>query len=278
MKECSGLVWLNYMGNTGNGQTPFSIGYKTTKSDLKPGQSLLKYEPKYCDKLFKGTKCTCQDCEAACTDIPTIPPAQNETLIFGLEESLFSIVVTYGIFIVLFVTAVVSFGIVSFVINKRSAFGDNSEKKVLINKEEADAIFHPKYGLTRPKPGFCSLGNFFDYFLRSCFYYWGSFVARYPWLILIAGAVVVIPLCFGILLMQITTNPVDLWSAPDSEARLEKNYFDEHFGPFYRNEMLIFTSKNLSSHNETIYQSVSDKGTPVEFSHMFNKDILAEVR
>ena len=277
VKECSGLIWLNYMGNTGNGQTPFSIEYKTTKSELKPGQSLYKYEPKYCNKMYKGTKCSCQDCEASCTNIPTIPPAHNETLVFGIfEQSLFSVVVIFGIFVVFFLSAVILFGIVSFALGKRLD-NNNNERKALINKEEADEIFDRKYGLTKPECGYCSIGNYFDYFLRSCFYHWGSFVARYPWLILIVGAVIITPLCFGIFLMKITTDPVKLWSSPDSQARHEKDYFDEHFGPFYRTEMLIFTSENVSSHNQTIYQSVSEEGITVEFSHMFQKDILVEV-
>ena len=31
-----------------------------------------------------------------------------------------------------------------------------------------------------------------------------------------------------------TTDPVDLWAAPHSRARIEKDYFDENFEPFYR--------------------------------------------
>ena len=278
VKECSGLIWLNYMGNVGNGRTPFPIKYKTTKEDLKPGQSLYKYETKRCDKIDKGAKCTCQDCESACTNIPTIPPVYNETLVFGIFElSLFSVVVSYGIFVVLFVSAVFIIGIISLTISKRSNRDDNCESRTLINKDEAGEIVDRKYGLTKPKCGVCSIGNYFDYLLRSCFFHWGSFVARYPLIILIAGAVIVTPLCFGIVLMKVTTDPVKLWSSPDSVTRHEKNYFDEHFGPFYRSEMLIFTSENVSSHNQTIYQTVSDNGFAVEFSHMFQKEILAEV-
>ncbi len=38
------------------------------------------------------------------------------------------------------------------------------------------------------------------------------------------------------------TDPVRLWVAPDSESKVHKEYFDDHFGPFYLFEQIFVTS------------------------------------
>ena len=45
--------------------------------------------------------------------------------------------------------------------------------------------------------------------------------------------------------MKVTTDPVELWASPHSRSRVEREYFDKHFEPFYRNEQIIITSKGL---------------------------------
>ena len=265
------------MGNIGNGNTPFPIVYKNTTKGLKIGQSLYKYEPRSCNTYYNNSRCSCQDCRAACAHYPTYPPPQNVTRILGLEESLFSVIVSFGIFVILFVSAVTLYMLYS-IATKSTKKTKSDEDSPLIDKKEAEKVFNRPYGLSKPECGICSCGNYFDYFLRSCFYYWGYFVAKYPWLILIVAFIVVTPLCFGIFLMKITTDPVELWSSPDSRARHEKDYFDEHFGPFYRTEMLIFTSDNVSQFNYTVHKSNDTKdGIDVQFNHLFQKQILLEV-
>jgi len=45
--------------------------------------------------------------------------------------------------------------------------------------------------------------------------------------------------------MKVTTDPVELWASPHSRSRIEREYFDKHFEPFYRNEQIIITSVGL---------------------------------
>ena len=42
--------------------------------------------------------------------------------------------------------------------------------------------------------------------------------------------VILFVLCFGSRYYTVTTDPVDLWVASNSRARLEKAYFDKNFG------------------------------------------------
>ena len=59
------------------------------------------------------------------------------------------------------------------------------------------------------------------------------------------GLVVVISLGIGIKYIKVTTDPVELWAAPQSRSRVEREYFDSHFEPFYRTEQVIIRATGL---------------------------------
>lgn len=66
-------------------------------------------------------------------------------------------------------------------------------------------------------------------FLERIFTRWGTFCARWPKTVLLVGIVIGVALACGISMFEVITNPVLLWSSPNSRARLEKDYFDSHF-------------------------------------------------
>lgn len=74
----------------------------------------------------------------------------------------------------------------------------------------------------------------------------------------------------GITELKMTTNPVELWAAPNSRSRIEKDIFDSNFGPFYRIEQIIIKSK-LSSFNHTTDEQI------IEFGPAFNETFLLDV-
>lgn len=47
-------------------------------------------------------------------------------------------------------------------------------------------------------------------------------------------------------LLQITTDPVELWASPTSRTRLDKDYFDSNFNPFYRTTQVIVQPKGYA--------------------------------
>lgn len=74
----------------------------------------------------------------------------------------------------------------------------------------------------------------------------------------------------GIKYLKITTDPVELWAAPNSRSRIEREFFDSNFEPFYRIEQLI-----IKSNLPTITHNTSNG--VIEFGPAFNKDFLLEV-
>jgi hypothetical protein len=44
---------------------------------------------------------------------------------------------------------------------------------------------------------------------------------------------------YGAFSLQVTTDPVEIWASPQSRSRIEKEYFDSRFEPFYRTEQVF---------------------------------------
>ena len=68
---------------------------------------------------------------------------------------------------------------------------------------------------------------------------------RYPLIILFLISYVIIGLSYGISYLSVTVNPIEIWAAPNSRSRIEKDYFDNRFQPFYRTEQIFIKSVNL---------------------------------
>uniref|UniRef100_A0A915NUY8 Niemann-Pick C1 N-terminal domain-containing protein n=1 Tax=Meloidogyne floridensis TaxID=298350 RepID=A0A915NUY8_9BILA len=84
-----------------------------------------------------------------------------------------------------------------------------------------------------------------DYIINYCSKY-GNFVARHPLIIFLLGLIPSLIASSGIGMIRLTTDPVELWSSPGSDAREQKEFFDNNFGPFYRTEQIIIVPKDQS--------------------------------
>ena len=84
---------------------------------------------------------------------------------------------------------------------------------------------------------------------NEAFTWWGIFVSKNKILVMVISFVIAIVFTAGMSQMLITTDPVELWAGPNSRSRIEKDFFDSNFRPFYRTEMVIIKAKNL----DTVY-------------------------
>lgn len=89
--------------------------------------------------------------------------------------------------------------------------------------------------------------------------------------VLLLSAIVVAVFSVGLKSIELTTDPVELWSAPNSQARLEKQFHDTHFDPFFRTNQLILTAPGRQGH---IYDSLYG---PQNFSGIISKDLIIEL-
>jgi len=86
------------------------------------------------------------------------------------------------------------------------------------------------------------------------------------------GCIFIISLGYGLRFLHVTTNPVELWASPHSRSRVERDYFDTHFGPFYRIEQIIITTNNIQP---IVHNTSSGVFT---FGPVFNDTFLLKVR
>ncbi|GBP22437.1 NPC intracellular cholesterol transporter 1 homolog 1b [Eumeta japonica] len=106
---------------------------------------------------------------------------------------------------------------------------------------------------------------------KDSFVWWGTTMASHPRIVLFFGLFFILTLGYGVLQMKVTTDPVELWAAPDSRSRVEHQYFDSRFEPFYRTEMLIISTKGLPRIQHNTPQG------KIEFGPVFNKTFMLDV-
>ena len=80
-------------------------------------------------------------------------------------------------------------------------------------------------------------------------------------------------MCVGILKLEMTTDPVELWAANNSVARLQKNYFDANFEPFYRTVHMFIRPVGYEEfeHNGNMFGPVFNKGFLLEVLKLQNQ-------
>ena len=136
-----------------------------------------------------------------------------------------------------------------------------------------------------------NMTNFIDEKLHDFFGKLGFFCATHPVKVLVIGLLCTIGLGCGLNFYQITTDPVELWSSPTSQARREKDYYDENFGKFFRSEQMIISIDTILAQAEnTTKMNITDLGhnraptsastdpdkqpAQVHYGPIFNKQVL----
>ena len=270
--NCNPSLWLKYLGDpTENHNSPFPMEYVIGSKNVSSGIKPREYDFLPCNATDPRYQCSCADCGThdLCPDPPK-PPAHQ----FPQTEVIYS-VLGVGLFLSLLIfIASMAAGIYLCVRDLTSSkegyvkIKDDSPTSSVgsINADDVNVNMPAPPSPPPPRSIFCSVCDVFgnlENYIKTVFYYWGRFVATY-WYLVIGIGIGVVLLLMGLTVVldrthalpfTITTDPVKLWSAPDSRARQEKNYFDANFNPFYRTEMIIFTAK------EQIYTTFKPAGT-----------------
>ncbi|XP_063704530.1 NPC intracellular cholesterol transporter 1 homolog 1b [Culicoides brevitarsis] len=234
VETCDAHKWYEYMGNPDeNPFTPFRMTYP---KKVDPEAS-FNYPVKGCNETYPGHfPCSCVDCHDSC---PKGNEPQPEVPVFHVgpfNGPAFVVAIVLGAVLFLLVIYGVTCG------------KDKTPKEL-------------NFG------GFVAIDIMFARFFTK----WGQWVASHPILVLMLFSWLLIGLGYGATKIIIVTDPVELWAAPHSRSRLEKDYFDSRFGPFYRTEQIFIKPKD---------QSLIHHATPngnLTFGPAFNKTFLLEV-
>ena len=179
-------------------------------------------------------KCSCIDCDSACPQI--IDLTQPEMCTIGpLSCVSMALVLSYSAFLA---------ACVLFCLQGRKSERTQSAMEIqrLIEDEdehqdiylfdlrqESENIDIEPYGLNQ--------------WLSSCCYRIAQFCSSYPSLVIIVCVLFILCSSLGLLTMRFETDPIKLWVAPDSREAVEKRFFDEQFGGFYRTQQLFIVNE-----------------------------------
>lgn len=299
--QCNSTLWLTYLGDpVQNHNSPFYMTYFFGNSSLPTGVVPDEKDFIPCNTNSTQYRCSCADCNTP--DLCPMPPQPSPSH-FPRTTVMYSIV-GVGLFcsVVLFFAALVV-GAYMVCLKENSGYtpilpgslGEDSRygslendssvssvNSVNVNDVEVNQLASNPPRSTLCLPCYIS-GVHLENWIKTVFYRWGCFVAKFWLPVIIVG----VGLCVFLVLLTlvchmtsvlpflITTDPVKLWSAPDSRARQEKNYFDNNFNPFYRTEMIIIKPTN---DNLTVFQPFGVVGVgDWTFGPVMTPEVLNEV-
>ena len=145
--------------------------------------------------------------------------------------------------------------------SKISYIIDTSEEKLTMN----DLSFLDKLGASVEN----NMTNFFTW--------WGTLAAKYPLPVIILSIAFAVGLSSGVIYLEVTTDPIELWASPTSRSRVEKDFFDSTFRPFYRTAQVIIHAKEMPDHGITRFNFTDHLRNQLEFGPIFNKNFMKEV-
>lgn len=120
------------------------------------------------------------------------------------------------------------------------------------------------------------LGLRFELLFERWFTRWGIFVANNPYSVMTVSLVLSLGLAFGLTMIKVTIDPVDLWVASGSQARSDMDYFSNNFMKFYRIEQIIAAPKNKLNFRGNITNKLG-KIEEVEFGPAFRHEFMREL-
>lgn len=271
--------FFKFLGQRKPGEgSPFQINFPTS---APTGITPFWSSPRSCADNDLASRCACLDCPDVCPKLPPVlPPGTAPACHVGALSCLtFILVLGYSLAIASFLAGLViqktirrrrdkvhgplHLGSSNSVLDtplsprvqSRSLVGASSLAQ---NQDGDDSVNTPSESrhlgrgasLLDPIETVQPRRYPINAILRRFFYRLGLLTATYPWMTFALVFAIIGLLNLGWKRFEVETDPVQLWVAPDSETKLQKEYFDEHFGPFYRPQQIFVTSATGNSVNE----------------------------
>lgn len=297
--------FLKFLGDEKDLGSPFQINFPPT---APPQFTHLDPAPRNCTDNDLASRCTCIDCPTVCQALPEVSiPGQEPTCHVGPLTCLsFVLILAYSLAVASFLVGYV----LQVTIRRRR---EKRYERMALSTDAASSTLSPRlhtHGLvgaislsrdqeeslgapsteSRPLGRGASLLDplgasqprqyRLNTVLRRAFYRVGLWAASSPFLTFSLVFTVVGLLNFGWKKFDIETDPVRLWVAPDSESKLQKEFFDEHFGPFYRAQQIFVTNApNLPTENYSNTSLMSTHHGVLSYDHLeYWLDVEKDIR
>uniref|UniRef100_A0A672YC55 NPC1 like intracellular cholesterol transporter 1 n=1 Tax=Sphaeramia orbicularis TaxID=375764 RepID=A0A672YC55_9TELE len=273
-KLCTPQRWYDFQGDSSNGLAPLDIDFQLIPEGVTAGlpAGVVPYNGRAlkCNETTPtgGQVCSCQDCQESCPVLPNPPLPPGPFRLLGTDGFLVIAIVLFCLLVFAYLLYLVVSCWVASKKRKYEAQGKTKGKgKDQNSNDVTERVIHPSEVTCTDKNSLAAHA-----LLSSMFQYWGTLMATYPLTVLLVSAVVVSAFATGLMNIELTTDPVELWSAPNSRARQEKDFHDTHFDPFFRTNQLILTAPDRKGH---VYDSLLFG--PQNFSGLVSKDLVIEL-
>lgn len=270
--DCNGSYWLRFLGDPtlDYNQAPFYMKYFFTN---KPPVNMTSIDSELyaCDDSNYNYTCSCTDCPSPKL-CPSLSP-QNDNWPY-IRFIFVLVVLSLGLATTMITTiSCYIYTVVTYIKYNKVEKNDNisdSCGSVNVNTEFVGDDVESTCG---PCIALAQIGAWVEFVIKTIFYHWGVFASKYWFVVLPVTWLIFCVLSGGIAFFHVTTDPVELWSAPGSRARQEKSYFDKNFKPFYRTSQVIIRPKRDYG-NFTI--DVTGETSSLTFGSAMHKDVLVE--
>ncbi|MBN3296956.1 NPCL1 protein, partial [Amia calva] len=259
---CTTQYWLDFQGDASNGLAPLDIDFRLMPDGRPVPPGIVPYNGRawhcYESPSLDGQACSCQDCLEAC---PVIVPPTSASESFKIGRLDGVLVVCLAIF------AGASLSFLGFLLVRNLHHGKSKEPGKDKNGNEVRKKVLPKDVTCTDRNSLATQA-----FLGSLFQRWGTLMASHPIKVILISLAVVVVFAIGLMHIELTTDPVQLWSAPNSQAMKEKDFHDAHFDPFFRTNQLILTAPGRKgyTYNSLVYGTVT-------FGGVIAKDLILQL-
>lgn len=225
------------------GGSPFQINfnYSVTEKQKKEGLHLRGGDMKRCDDEYY--RCACSDCSKACPKLPNFRHLNKKCTIGSLPCFSFSIIVLWSSLILIIGGY--------YVYLKKSKASDARRWSNALGEDEDDdndVTMNPYRYVSITKVSGMNVLKRFQFKLmssiQSIFADIGRICASYPGIIIGTCLLVTLVLSSGLFWLKLETNPINLWVSPEEPAFKDLQYFENHFGEWFRIEQIIISSQN----------------------------------
>ncbi|CAK7901245.1 NPC intracellular sterol transporter 1-related protein 1 [[Candida] anglica] len=215
------------------GGSPFQINFEYNGGDKAGPFKLRTGEMKRCDD--EEYKCACSDCLESCPNLPEFKDF-NATCKIGPLPCFSFAVVSIGLTLIVV-------GILFHLKKWKGHQKGNQTPGGIISEQHSSPILEE---VTPDDEETDTIVPIHPSPFDSFFAYTSFQFASNPWKTIISSLVITLLLSSGLGTLKLETDPVNLWVSPNEPAFLEKQYFEEKFGEFYRIEQLIISSNDSS--------------------------------
>ncbi|KAI0983277.1 hypothetical protein GJ496_010416 [Pomphorhynchus laevis] len=173
------------------------------------------------DELELG--CACSDCPKSCSELNFAVPVTNMIGVLTITEIL---IIGLALTVVLAAVAIILHNV--------------SQIKSVTNIKDgkiANIYWRAQYKISKWLYAALSDG----------FYNLGIYGTTYPIVTCIISLLACVILTLGLTHFEPTADPVQIWGLIGGRCLKEKDYFDQHFGPFYRTTQVILVPKNQTN-------------------------------